>query len=116
MNSDEIMEFVTSIPKEQMVDFDWRKEGERIEDNMISEPFEFAKIYLDSCLKQQPQLLETISSRVVKQNLNQHTCFGISTTSHPLPFLKAFLIQHSHPVRSNFRFVVMFMTYALYRI
>ena len=47
MTSGEILEFVTSLPEEQMVDFDWRPSGQNVDDDMTCEPFKVAKIYLD---------------------------------------------------------------------
>ena len=63
MTLHQIMEFLTTISREEMSHFDWRLPEQKIDDNIIFEPFEVAKTYLNSSLKRRLELLETISRR-----------------------------------------------------
>ncbi len=51
MSSSEILAFITSLPKEEMLDFDWRSTEQKGNNETIFEPFEVAKAYLGTELK-----------------------------------------------------------------
>ncbi len=65
MTSKQILDFVTCVPKEEKLLFDWRLSGQDVTDKMVYEPFDVAGVYLFERLKQPLQLLETISQRKV---------------------------------------------------
>ena len=46
MSSSEVLAFITSLSKEEMVDFDWLSAEQKVDDDTICEPFEVAKAYL----------------------------------------------------------------------
>lgn len=51
MSLSEVFAFITSLPKEELVDFDWRSTEQKEDDDTIFEPFEVAKAYLGTELK-----------------------------------------------------------------
>jgi hypothetical protein len=51
MSSSEVLAFIASLPKEEMVDFDWRSAEQKGDDDTIFELIDVAKVYLDAQLK-----------------------------------------------------------------